>query len=120
MIASDVLIAYCLGKREACADYPFGSEPMCIKVKGKIFAEIYTRPGNYKITLKCDPLLAQVYRLKFPGVVIRGYHCPTSQQPHRNTVWVERMDDMLLYGMIDHSYEQVVKGLSKSERASLA
>lgn len=119
MIAPEALIAYCLRKHQAYADFPFGPEPVCIKVKGKIFAEIYSRPGNYKITLKCDPLLAQVYRLQFPGVVVRGYHCPPSQQPHRNTVWVEKMEDDLLVQMIDHSYEMVVKSLPKAIREEL-
>ncbi len=120
MIEQEILFAYCLNKNQAYEDYPFGPEPVCIKVKGKIFAEIYSRPGNYKITLKCDPMLAQVYRLQFPGMVERGYHCPPSQQPHRNTVWVEPMEERLLYQMIDHSYEMVEKSLSKSVREDLA
>lgn len=106
-------------KNQAYEDYPFGPEPVCIKVKGKIFAEIYSWPGNYKITLKCDPLLAQVYRLQFPGVVVRGYHCPLSQQPHRNTIWVEQLEEGLLKKMIDHSYELVVKSLPKYVRDGL-
>jgi predicted DNA-binding protein (MmcQ/YjbR family) len=120
MIAPEALIAYCLKMNQAYEDYPFGPEPVCIKVRGKIFAEIYTRSGNYKITLKCDPLLAQIYRLQFPGVVMRGYHCPLSQQPHRNTVWVEQLEEGLLLTMIDHSYDMVVKSLPKSVREELA
>jgi predicted DNA-binding protein (MmcQ/YjbR family) len=119
MIAPEELIAYCLKKNQAYEDYPFGPEPVCIKVKGKIFAEIYSGPGNYRITLKCDPLLADVYRLQFPGVVVRGYHCPPIQQPHRNTVWVEQMDESLLLVMVDHSYGLVVKSLPKSVRKEL-
>lgn len=119
MITPEDLIACCLTKNQAYTDYPFGPEPVCIKVKGKIFAEIYSGPGNYKITLKCDPLLAQVYRLQFPGVVVRGYHCPISQQPHRNTVWVEHMEEGLLLNMICHSYDMVLKSLPKSARDEL-
>jgi predicted DNA-binding protein (MmcQ/YjbR family) len=119
MITPEDLIAYCLTKNQAYTDYPFGPEPVCIKVKGKIFAEIYSGPGNYKITLKCDPLLAQVYRLQFPGVVVRGYHCPSVQQQHRNTVWVEQMDESLLLVLIGHSYEMVVKSLPKFVRKEL-
>ena len=119
MISMETLTAYCLAKGSAYADYPFGPDPICIKVKGKIFAEIFTRLGDYKITLKCDPILADVYRRQFPGVVVRGYHCPPSQQPHRNTVWVEKMEDSLLYHMIDHSYDLVVKSLPKSIRGTM-
>ncbi len=119
MTALDALTAYCLEKPGAYADYPFGSEPVCIKVKGKIFAEIYTRPGDYKITLKCDPLLAAAWRTEYPDAVKRGYHCPPSQQPHRNTVWVEQVGESLLYHMIDHSYGLVVRGLPKAARDAL-
>ncbi len=119
MIKLETLTDYCLGKGFAYADYPFGPNPMCIKVKGKIFAEIFTRPSDYKITLKCDPILADVYRRQFPNVVVRGYHCPPSQQPHRNTVWVEKMEDSLLYHMIDLSYDLVVKSLPKSIRNTM-
>lgn len=120
MITPDALAAYCLNKHQAYADYPFGPEPVCVKVKGKIFAEIYTKPDNYKITLKCDPLLADVFRQQFPGVVVRGYHCPPRQQPHRNTVWVEQIEDALLYQMINNSYDLVVKSLPKAVRETMA
>jgi predicted DNA-binding protein (MmcQ/YjbR family) len=119
MIQPETLLAYCLSKKQAYEDFPFGPEPTVVKVKGKIFAEIYPRPGNYKITLKCDPMLADFYRRQFPNVVVRGYHCPPSQQPHRNTIWVEQMEEALLLQMIDHSYQLVVKGLPKAEREEL-
>ena len=111
MLSLEQLTAYCLGKDFSYVDYPFGPNPACIKVKGKIFAEIYGEAKDYKITLKCDPILADVYRHQYPGVVVRGYHCPPSQQPHRNTIWVEKMEGRLLCHMIDHSYDLVVKSL---------
>lgn len=119
MIAADMLMAYCLTKPGAHIDYPFGGDPVCVKVKGKIFAEIYLKPGNYKITLKCDPLLAAAWRQEYPSAVTQGYHCPPSQQPHRNTVWVERMEEGLLRHMVDHSYDLVVKGLPRAGRDAL-
>lgn len=70
-------------------DYPFGEDPVCIKVHGKIFAEIYQKVDNFKITLKCEPILANYWRNQYPGIVVRGYHCPPVQQPYRNTVWVD-------------------------------
>lgn len=113
MINVEELIKYCCDKPKSSIDYPFGKEPVCIKVKGKIFAEIYTQTDNYKITLKCEPDLADFFRHQYPGVVERGYHCPPVQQPHRNTVWVTNIDDQVLLGMIDHSYEQVIKSFPK-------
>ncbi len=113
MIQPDELIRYCCGMKAAYIDYPFGKEPVCIKVNGKIFAEIYTQEGNYKITLKCEPFLAGFYRSQYPDIVVRGYHCPPAHQPYRNTVWVNKMEDAVLFGMIDHSYGQVIKSFPK-------
>ncbi|MEA4963747.1 hypothetical protein SDC9_126182 [bioreactor metagenome] len=113
MIKLEELIQYCCSKKKAYIDYPFGIEPICIKVNGKIFAEIYPKESNYKITLKCEPILADFFRNQYPDIVVRGYHCPPVQQPYRNTVWINKIDDNILYGMIDHSYEQVIKSFSK-------
>jgi len=108
------IITYCLEKKRSYLDYPFGQEPICVKVNNKIFAELYPREENYKITLKCDIWLAEMYRKQYPGVVIRGYHCPSIQQPHRNTVYINKtVSDDELMDMIDHSYEQVIKSFSK-------
>lgn len=119
MISCGELIKYCCGKHLAYMDYPFGEEPVCIKVNGRIFAEIYTGEDNYKITLKCEPVLAELFRGQYPGVVVRGYHCPPAQQPHRNTVWINGIEDDVLYGMIDHSYQQVLKSFPKKVRKEL-
>lgn len=113
MIKPEELIQYCCKKKKAYIDYPFGKEPICIKVDKKIFAEIYPQENNYKITLKCEPILAEFFRSQYPNVVVRGYHCPPAQQPYRNTVWVNKIDDGVLYSMIDHSYDQVIKSFSK-------
>lgn len=119
MIQPEALANYCLLKPGAYLDYPFGPEPMVVKVRGRIFAEIYPRPEDYKITLKCDPDLADFYRRQFPGVVVRGYHCPPLQQPHRNTVFIAGMEEALLLRMIDHSYERVKKSLPRASREGL-
>lgn len=113
MITPDELIGYCCKKRKSFIDYPFGEEPVCIKVHNKIFAEIYPKPNNYKITLKCEPMLADFYRKQYPEIVVRGYHCPPVQQPYRNTIWINRIPENVLFEMIDHSYEQVVCSFSK-------
>jgi predicted DNA-binding protein (MmcQ/YjbR family) len=113
VIKPEELIQYCCSKKKAYIDFPFGKEPACIKVNKKIFAEIYPREGNYKITLKCDPVFADFFRSQYHGVVVRGYHCPPVQQPYRNTVWVNKIDDAVLFDMIDHSYDQVIKSFPK-------
>lgn len=116
---AEELVKYCLSKKEAYLDYPFGDIPICVKVRNKIFAEIYPQPDNYKITLKCEPMLADFYRMQYPGVVVRGYHCPPVQQQYRNTVYADRIAEEELLNMIDHSYEQVILSFPKKVRQEL-
>jgi predicted DNA-binding protein (MmcQ/YjbR family) len=104
---------YCLNKRGAVETHPFGEIPICIKVAGKIFAELYPLPDNYKITLKCEPTLADFYRQQYKDIVVRGYHCPPVQQPYHNTVYIDKIDENVLLNMIDHSYERVLGKLTK-------
>lgn len=106
---------YCIKKRGAVETHPFGEIPICYKVAGKIFAELYPVPDNYKITLKCEPALADFYRQQYKGVVVRGYHCPPVQQPYNNTVFINDIDENVLLDMIDHSYERVLTKLPRRE-----
>lgn len=46
--------AYCRGKNRAYEDHPFGDIPVCYKLNGKIFAQIYPLEEERKITLKCS------------------------------------------------------------------
>ena len=100
---------YCLSKRKAYEDHPFGQWPICIKVRGKIFAQIYAD----KLTLKCTAFAGQMFRDAYPGVVVRGYHCPSVQQPYWNTINLEQFPQGELPMMIDHAYETVVASLPK-------
>ena len=101
--------SYCLSKSKAVETYPFGDWPICIKVQGKIFAQNYPD----KITLKCTAFSGQMFREAYPGVVVRGYHCPPVQQPYWNTVDLKLFPHEELPMMIDHAYETVESGLPK-------
>lgn len=104
---------YCLNKKKAYIDYPFGDIPICFKVNNKLFAQLYPLENDYKITLKCDVLLAELYRKQYKDIVVKGYHCPPIQASHFNTVYINKIDDKVLLEMIDHSYDIVVKSFSK-------
>ena len=101
--------AYCFTKPNAVEAYPFGEWPVCYKVAGKIFAQVYPD----KITLKCTAFSGQAFRNAWPGVVVRGYHCPPVQHPYWNTIDLSRFPADQLPMMIDHAYETVVTGLPK-------
>jgi predicted DNA-binding protein (MmcQ/YjbR family) len=107
---------YCLSKKGAVEDFPFGEDILTIKVAGKIFAFISNRGGKLNITLKCDPIIAMDFRQRYLSV-IPGYHL---NKKHWNTVIIDGsiLDEELKW-MINHSYELVVKGLTKAERRIL-
>jgi predicted DNA-binding protein (MmcQ/YjbR family) len=101
-------------------DFPFGEVPICIKVHKKLFAQIYPKPGDMKITLNCDKMTGIVYRNLYPDTVVRGYHCPPIQQPYFNTVHLNgQVSEDDLKAMIDHSYITVVGKLPRKVREDL-
>lgn len=59
--------SYCQSKPMAAEEYPFGDIPICYKLNGKIFAQIYSNENDYKITLKCTADIGQFYRTVYPG-----------------------------------------------------
>lgn len=113
------ILQYCCAKKEAYLDNPFGEIPICVKVHGRVFAQIYPKQEDYKITLKCEPALADFFRQQYPGTVVRGYHCPPVQQPHWNTMDPRKIPKPELIHMIDHAYFRVVSGLPKKVQKEL-
>ena len=112
--------SYCMGRSGAYEARPFGESPICFKVMGKIFAQLNPDKSFYKITLKCEPDKAELYRMLFPGILVRGYHCPPVQQPYWNTIDLDAFtDEQMLLQMIDEAYDALVNKLSKKARAQL-
>lgn len=104
---------YCLSKNKACETYPFGDVPICYKLNGKIFAQLYPCEQDYKITLKCTADVGDFYRQIYPNQVVRGYHCPPVQQPYWNTIHLAGFPDEELLHLIDLAYETVLNSFSK-------
>lgn len=111
----DAIKSYCLAKPSALETYPFGDWPICYKVGGKIFAQIYPD----KVTLKCTAFSGEAFRQAYPGIVVRGYHCPPVQQPYWNTIFLDRFPAEELPMMIGHAYETVISSLPKKIRNEL-
>ena len=95
---TEEIINYCLKKNGAYIDHPFGPESTIIKVEKKIFAQFFTLKGIESVTFNCDAMTGEFYRSLFPGVVVRGYHCPPVQQPYFNTLPIngEVPDELIL------------------------
>lgn len=111
---TEEIINYCLKKNGAYIDHPFGPESTIIKVEKKIFAQFFTLKGIESVTFNCDAMTGEFYRSLFPGVVVRGYHCPPVQQPYFNTLPLDgEVPDELILEMADHSYKTVTGKLPK-------
>lgn len=113
------LLSYCLSKKGAYIDHPFEPESDIIKVEGKIFAQLFVLKGIETATLNCERMTGDFYRQMFPGIVVRGYHCPPVQQPYFNTFPIESIPDKLIFEMADHSYSTVVGKLPKYKQREL-
>lgn len=113
------IISYCLSKKGAVEDFPFGPAPLVIKISGKMFALI-TLDENKEtssISLKCDPVIAENLREQHEEVV-PGYHL---NKKHWNTVSLQgQLSFEDLVSMIDHSYDLVFKSLTKSQRETIS
>ncbi|MDP4179683.1 MAG: MmcQ/YjbR family DNA-binding protein [Bacillota bacterium] len=107
------VLKYCLSKKGAYEDYPFGPEPVTIKIGSKMFALISNRSDKLYLSLKCDPFMAQSLREQYSNIS-PGYHL---NKQHWNTIIVdESIPEHEVIWMIDHSYELVFKSLSKTEK----
>lgn len=71
---------------------------------------------DFAINLKCDPEKAIELRAKHPAVQ-PGYHM---SKKHWNTVNIDgSIDDDIIYGWTDDSYNLIVASLPKSKRVLL-
>ena len=104
---------YCIGKKAVEESFPFDEETLVFKVMGKAFllAGIESKPLEFNV--KCEPGLAIQLREKY-NCVKPGFHM---NKKHWNTVVCDNTVNIsLLKHWIDHSYDEVVKGLSKKQR----
>ncbi len=112
MLTPTELREQCLRQKGAYEDFPFGSDVAVYKVMGKMFALI----SDNGISLKCEPLLAQLLREKYAAVTA-GYHL---NKRHWNSIEIDgSVPNDELIELIEHSYALVVKKLRKADREKL-
>ncbi|HLG91090.1 MAG TPA: MmcQ/YjbR family DNA-binding protein [Candidatus Saccharimonadales bacterium] len=104
MITHKKVEKYLLSMPNARLDYPFGEEAAVYKAGDEMFAIVAEKSNPVRISLKCDPLLAETLREKYESVM-PGYHL---NKKHWNTIvltgqlsWQEIQD------LIKHSYALV-------------
>lgn len=106
---------YCLLKKGVTEHFPFDETTLVFKVMGKMFA-LTDIADDFSLNLKCDPENAVELRERYPSVQ-PGYHM---NKKHWSTIAVDgSIEDQLLYKWIDHSYQLVVRSLSKNDRKIL-
>jgi len=110
---------YCIAKKGVTEHFPFDDVTLVFKVMGKMFALVglnHWEKGETNINLKCDPDWAEELRGEYESINA-GWHM---SKKHWNTVTLNNdVSDTFAFELIDHSYELVVKGLTKKLKAEL-
>ena len=107
---------YCLSFTGAEETFPFGPETSVFKVAGKMFALSRLGADSLRISLKCEPELAEALR-RTHAAVLPGYHL---NKRHWNTVLVDgSLSDAAIRDMVEDSNDLVVSRLPRARRRAL-
>lgn len=108
--------AYCLSKKYVSESFPFDDQALVFKVADKMFALTALNRKPSQVNLKCDPERALELRDEYPDI-FAGYHM---SKKHWNTLILEgSLTNKLILELIDHSYNLVVKGMTKKKQKEL-
>lgn len=104
MITHKQLETFILSLPGATLDYPFGKDVAVYKAGGKMFALIAEGRDPVRISLKCDPQLAETLRQKYE-TVLPGYHL---NKKHWNTIVCSgQLGEDEIRDLIVHSHQLV-------------
>ena len=105
---------YCLGLPLATEDFPFDESTLVFRVLGKIFAMTdLDRPT--RVILKCDPAYAMELRDRYAGIE-GAYHM---NKKYWNQVALDSLiADDVVTSLVRHSYSEVIRKLTRRERAA--
>jgi predicted DNA-binding protein (MmcQ/YjbR family) len=107
---------HCLSFPGAAETFPFGPDNSVFKVGGKMFALSRLAGGPLRVSLKCDPALAEQLR-EMHEAVTPGYHL---NKKHWNTVTLDgSLPERMVKDMVEDSYDLVVSRLPISRRRAL-
>lgn len=106
---------FCLALPGVTEEFPFDASTLVFKVMNKVFA--LTNVDDFKsFNLKADPEYSIELREMYSGIN-PGFHM---NKKHWNTIETDgSVDDVLMYKLIKHSYDLVVKGLTKKLKEEL-
>ena len=106
----------CLSFSGAEETFPLGPRTSVFKVAGKMFALSLLDDDSLRVSLKCDPELAQALRAAH-AAILPGYHL---NKRHWNTVIIDgSLPVDAIRDMIEDSYDLVVSKLPPAGRRAL-
>lgn len=111
---------HCLSKKGTTEEFPFDEHTLVFKVLGKMFVIAPLNKWEKEeatITLKCDPNYTIELREEYESI----YAGPYVSNKHWNTISIYKgeLKPQFIIELIDHSYDMVVKGMTKKMRAQL-
>jgi predicted DNA-binding protein (MmcQ/YjbR family) len=108
---------YCLNKKGVTEEFPFDSDTLVFKVMGKIFALMSLSFVPLRVNLKMEEGKAIEYREKYEDIQ-PGFHM---NKKLWNSVYIDAgvIPAKEIRWMIDHSYEEVVKGMTNKLKKEL-
>ncbi|WKS96058.1 MmcQ/YjbR family DNA-binding protein [Riemerella columbina] len=106
---------YALAKAGVTEGFPFGDDILVFKVQGKVFLLAFLSTYPLKINLKTNPEWSEELRAEY-SAIYPAYHM---NKKHWNTVEAEDLPNALVRELIDHSYQEVVKKLTKKQQQHL-
>ena len=107
---------HCLSFPGAHETFPFGPRTSVFKVDGRMFALTQLGADSLRVSVKCEPELAEALRGTH-AAVLPGYHL---DKRHWNTVVIDgSLADETVRDMIEDSYDLVVSKLPRVRRRAL-
>jgi predicted DNA-binding protein (MmcQ/YjbR family) len=107
---------HCLGFLGSTETFPFGPQTSAFKVATKVFALSRLGQSPLRVSLKCEPAVAEQLR-DAHAAIVPGYHL---NKRHWNTVVIDgSVPEQVIKDMIEDSYDLVVSGLPKARRRAL-
>ena len=96
--------------------FPFGPENSVFKVAGKMFALSRLDGDPLRVSLKCEPALAEQLR-QAHAAIAPGYHL---NKRHWNTVTLDgSLADTMIHDLVEDSYDLVVSALPRARQRAL-
>jgi predicted DNA-binding protein (MmcQ/YjbR family) len=115
-VRSEELRDLCLSFPGSEETFPFGPENSVFKVAGKIFALSRLGGDPLRVSLKCEPGLAEQLR-EAHSAIAPGYHL---NKRHWNTVTLDgSLPESMIHDLVEDSYDLIVAALPKTRRRAL-